>query len=548
MRQVIEDSARIGTGILKGPVPTLKRVVVLIQGALNIKQEIKPGSKRVDPWNFFPDPACGENIQNGSYTWERDRITTKQLRELKKQPGYIKETIDLCIEEGPYIASASADGTQNFENRHITDSERRRKFEIWYYHGTMEKDDLLAAGVDVTDMKDPHLPAMVTMVNNHVVRASLNPLDTGSFPYDVFVWRPRANHWTGIGVARQVRTPQRMVVAATRNLMENAGISAGPMVIIRQGVVTPADGEMGIGPRKIWYLAEDADEISKAEEAFGVIKIDMVVDELMKIIDFALKLAEEVTGLPLVARGQQETNPETLGGLTLRNNNASSVLRRLARLFDDRITEPHIRRYYEWLLQYGDDAEKGQYSIDARGSSALVERDIQNQELAGVVKLSLDMRFGLDPRKTVQEYLKSRHFDPKRFEFDDKKWQQILQQMSQKPQSPAMDIAKLRSETEEKLAGFWAHQEQVQEQLKQQFEAEENARDRALEMWVRELEDTGTKSITLDEIKAKLADTTIRTETQKQLSSADRGHKTLMALKPPTEPEGRAQPGKAFQQ
>lgn len=536
VRQVIEDSARIGTGVLKGPIPQMKKMVAYIQGALQVKQEIKPGSKRISAWNFFPDPACGEDVQNGAYTWERDRITKKQLRELKKQPAYIPEMIDLCLEEGPVTATAdSSDLDQN--TRSMSDAEKRAKYEIWYYHGTMERDDLVAAGVDVSGMDDPHLPALVTMVNNHVVRASLNPLDTGSYPYDVMVWRPRENHWAGIGVARQIRTPQRMVVAATRNLMDNAGLAAGPMIVLRQGQITPADGVVGLGPRKVYYLSEDADEVVDAKSAIGVVKIDMLVEELKSIIALGLKFAEDVTGMPLLLQGQSgKDTPDTVGGLAMLNHNASAVLRRLARLFDDRVTERHITRYYEWLLQYGKDDEKGSYLIDARGSSALVERDIQNQELTGILKLSLDMRFGLDPRKSVQEYLKSRHFDPKRFEFDDPKWQQILANMSKGPKDQAMAIAQLRAATEEKLAGFWAHQEQVQKQVEQQFEAEEAARDRALEMWVRELEDTGTKSVTLDEIKAKLAGETIRAEAENNRSSAMRGHETIKALSKQAQP------------
>jgi hypothetical protein len=71
VRKMIEDAARIGSGVLKGPIPSKRRRIALENGELIIKSEIKPGSKRIDPWNFYPDGACGESIHNGSYTWER---------------------------------------------------------------------------------------------------------------------------------------------------------------------------------------------------------------------------------------------------------------------------------------------------------------------------------------------------------------------------------------------------------------------------------------------------------------------------------------------
>jgi hypothetical protein len=186
----------------------------------------------------------------------------------------------------------------------------------------MERDDLIAAGVDVTGMDDPHLPALVTMVNRASCGRRSTHLTHGSYPYDVMVWRPRANHWTGIGVARQMRTPQRIVVAGTRNLMDNAGLAAGPMIVMKQGQLSPADGVMGFGPRKIWYIAEDADEVLAAKDAIGVVKIDMLVTELMEIVQFGLKLAEDVTGMPLMLQGQQGKAPDTVGGMMLLHNNA----------------------------------------------------------------------------------------------------------------------------------------------------------------------------------------------------------------------------------
>jgi hypothetical protein len=52
---------------------------------------------------------------------------------------------------------------------------------------------------------------MVTMVNNRVIKAALNPLDSGDFPYDVLPWQRKSGMPWGNGVARQGRTPQRIV-------------------------------------------------------------------------------------------------------------------------------------------------------------------------------------------------------------------------------------------------------------------------------------------------------------------------------------------------
>lgn len=540
MRMVIDDAARIGTGVVKGPTPLKRKLVLWRAGALEIVEDFStPGAKFVDPWNLFPDPACGENIHNGSYLWERDYLSVKQLRDLQGQDGYLDDQITACIEEGPMHVTGTFKETPD----PVTDPSLKNKFEAWYGYCTAEREDLEAAGCDCEDLDDPHLPVLVTLVNSRVIRCSLNPLDTGEFPYDVFVWRRRAGYWTGIGVARQIRTPQKIVVGATRALMNNAGLACGPMLVFRQGVVEPADGVAGIAPFKVYYIAEDADEMVDATKAVGQIKVDMLVNEMMAIIQLGMQLAETVTNMPMILQGQMGPSvPDTLGGQQMFMQNASTVLRRLAKLYDDRITEPRVRRFYSWLLQYGeDDDEKGDMTIDARGSSALVERALQAQQIWQWGNLVLDPRFGKDPKKWFDEAIRAQRFDPKNFEYDDDEWKKVVENMAQGPQDPRLAVAQLKAETEGKI-----------EQLRMAFEERENDKDRQLDLLLKGMEaelDTmklrGSRDINWDSLKTRLAETFAKLRTQTSLAHMK---PTPRVTAPPTEPPQRAPAGQAYQQ
>jgi hypothetical protein len=99
VRKMIFDAARIGTGVVKGPIPITKRgMMVRKEGndgiALLIEDKLLPATKWVDPWNLFPDPACGEDIHDGDYILEKDSLSERQVRKLKDQPGYIAAQID----------------------------------------------------------------------------------------------------------------------------------------------------------------------------------------------------------------------------------------------------------------------------------------------------------------------------------------------------------------------------------------------------------------------------------------------------------------------
>ncbi|HYH42459.1 MAG TPA: hypothetical protein VD867_10770, partial [Burkholderiales bacterium] len=193
-RASIEDAARLGTGILKGPVPMKRKHQAWTRGPdgrvkLDIQEVIRPGTVHVSPWNFYPDGLCGENIHKGSHTWERDDTTAKALLDLRGQPGYIDEQIEACIDEGPMLPEVSEPSRpENFSDK--------TAYEIWYHYGFLTRDQMEAAGCDCAlFQEDPYamIPAIVTMVNNRVIKAVLNPLDTGEFPYDVMVWKRRRN-------------------------------------------------------------------------------------------------------------------------------------------------------------------------------------------------------------------------------------------------------------------------------------------------------------------------------------------------------------------
>lgn len=550
LRRVIDDCAKLGSGVVKGPVPVNRKASKWERDesgefTLTVIEEIKPASFRVDPWNLFPDGACGESIHDGAYIWERDYLTGKKLAELKGLPGYIDSQIDRCIEEGAKTASASKE--QNYQNEAL----KREQFEIWYFHGSIKAEEMEAAGCVCEGNRE--YPAMITMVNNRVIRASLNPVSTGDFPYDVIPWKRRPGIPWGMGVGRQIRTPQRMVVGATRQLMNNLGLSSGPQITIRRGV-EPEDGNWTIEPLKIWVEGDESGD--QAGPPVIATVIPSLQDELMKTIQLGMKMAEDVTGLPQIMQGQQGSAPETVGGMTILNNNANSVLRRIARLFDSQITEPHIRRYYAWLMEYGEDPEeKGDFQIVARGSSALVERDIQGQEMIGILQLSVNPIFGKSPAKAMDEYLKSRRFDPATFDYTDEEKEKMAQQ--QQPPPPQVMVAQVR----EKGA---TERTQMEIQSEERIAAMENQTDQAriakdvdrdtvyvqaeMDRTVREHQSRMAElnvrlELAREAAKVKLADSSMKLQTQMNLAMRT----APQALTPPTEPPGQAPDGQSFQ-
>jgi hypothetical protein len=541
MRHVIDDSVRLGSGVIKGPVPTKRKISKWMKGAdgvsgVEITEEIQPESVRIDPWNLFPDPVCGESIHNGSYVFERDYITEKKLDDLRGLPGYIDTQIDKCILEGP--------GNRK-EHDQNNKSSSKDQFEIWYAHIEIKADELIACGCEVEGKKN--YPALITMVNNHVIRAALNPMDSGVFPYDIIPWKRRPGMPWGMGLARQLRTPQRMVTAATRRLADNAGLGSGPMFVVRRGV-QPENGIWEIAPLKVWV--EEDDSTGNATAPVSAVVIPMMQVELTNIIQLAMKMAEDVTGMPQLMQGNQGSAPDTVGGMTILNNNANAVLRRMARVFDFYGTSPHIKRYYDWLMTYGeDDGMKDEFQVVARGSTALVERDIQSQEMVNILQMSLNPAFGKNPKLTMNEYLKSRRFDPAAFDYTEDEISKM--QSQQPPPDPRIQAAQMRSQD-------------VQAQIK--ADADHAQADYVFKKWAKEqdiLIDQANLSAeqkqAFDDHKVDLATLSMKLKTQTALSEKNIAHSRdtstaqhmmdfhkNQVTQPAVEPVGRADNGNSF--
>lgn len=589
MRKCIHDAARIGVAVMKGPVPTARKerkAEKTEEGyVLTFQQKVKPGSFWVDPWNIYPDPACGEDIQNGSYIWEHDNNSKKQLLDYIGQDGYIESQIRKVIKEGPGKRNSLGGSYRQDENQ------SKYMFDVWHFTGMISREDLEDLGAvgseDLIEEGVDEVSALLTIVNDSVIRAVLNPLDSGELPYDAMAWKRRDGHWAGCGVAEDLFTPQAMINAATRKMLDNAGLAAGVQIVVDRGAIYPEDGSWVITPNKVWSKAEDS-TVQDVRQAFNVFTIPSMQGELSNIIQYALRLAEESAGLPLIAQGQAgPTQPDTATAASLQNNNANTLMRRVAKSYDDQLSTPHIKRYYDWLMMDPEvpQEEKGDWTVVVHGSSALVERSIQDQTIQQLGNMAVPGNpFRLSPEKWIAEMLRSKFIDPSRVQYSDEEWEKIQQQMQQQPQQPMpqIEVAKIRAQTDmqktqmqiqadaQKTQAELAMEREIaqlenatmQTRIKvdtdrdtayvqsemQRDQAEYSARMQELQMKLQlaQLDYASRHQMQLDDVKAKLAIESAKLSTTKELAMMNSS--AAMMPKPPVEPAGRAAPGKSYQQ
>lgn len=444
-RKLLHDVCVLGTGILKGPiiVNRTRKSWTPMKGSddpsvyvLEIIKEMKPASEAVSPWQVFPDPSCGGDVHNGRGIYEYRNMTSKQLRELSKQPGYLKDRIAEVLEAGPDDTPLMTDRDQRAQDSGGSKKHDKEHFQLWEYWGEFSPDDLRTAGVDVADGSTEQVSGCVVFVNQTVIKGFLNPCETGDLPYDFMQCELVDDSPYGYGIPFLMRPSQRALNAAWRQLMDNSGLTIGPQIVIKRKGITPADGKHEIKGNKVWLCDDDVNP----KEAFSTFDIPHHGEIIQQIIELAMKFADEEASIPTIAQGEKGNAPDTVGGMTILMNSSNVVLGRYVKQFDDSITRPHITRYYDWNMAYSDKAAiKGDFQCDARGSSALLVRDMQAQSLLalGQYQGSPAIASLVNWEAWFKQCLKLQHIDPT----DIMKTDAEIAQLSSAPPSPPIQIA-----------------------------------------------------------------------------------------------------------
>jgi hypothetical protein len=411
-RDVIEDACKIGTGVIKGPVTgdKLRRgwgeaTVYDQMGqpqssyAIEYSEDMTPSMRRVDPWAFFPDPDA-RSVDESEGFYIRHLMKPKDIRRLGKTPGFDPEALRRLLKMKPALAAPS----YLIDLRNITDENTQitnDMYHVWEYLGPLSVEDMrdLAAAVgdddtiaEIEDI-DPleELQACVWVCQGELLKFSIYPLDSGEPLFSVFNLEKHEASIFGYGVPWMMRDDQRALNAAWRMMMDNAALGTGPQVIINKSVVEPENGSWEMTARKVWAMKEGVPINTRVFDTFA---IDMHQNELANIVAMARNHIDEVTSMPTLAHGDQGTGTtKTAQGMALLMNSANVVFRRIVKNFDDDFTTPNIRRLYDWNMQMSDkDYIKGDYEVDARGSSVLLLREMQAQNL-----MMIALQFGAHP-------------------------------------------------------------------------------------------------------------------------------------------------------
>ena len=418
-RLCLHYAAVLGTGILRAPMVDVIESKAWSQNELGdwvgeIVSKTIPVARLVLPWDFIPDMTAA-TIKDCQFVFERSYVTKKRLHEMAKNPYYLKESVlELCELEGSDTRTASADMDGYVDTlRTLSGLETQSKdnrYELWTYHGGIPLSVLESANAQLDDENKLSIPddeesraanleidgVIVMAGNGKILSVNLNPLETAEFPYSVYTCEPDVCCVFGFGIPYLCRDAQEILNTAWRGMIDNGVLGIGPQAVVNSSVLTPVDGSWELSPYKLWKTNDRATANAQfeAQRAFGIFDIGSRQAELANIIQLSKSFMDEESGLPMIAQGEQGQVTPTLGGMSMLMNAANAVRRRQVKEWDDAVTKPLIRRFYEYNMNMSDDPSiKGDMQVVARGTSALLVKETQTAQIIDIFQ-----KFGQHPQ------------------------------------------------------------------------------------------------------------------------------------------------------
>ena len=179
--KAVRNAGVLGTGILCGP-------KVSVGGDV-------PVATSVLPWNAYPDPECGEDIQDGSHHWERGWMQRRELRgllDLEDEDGdslFDLGEVRACLREGPRLGGIGEDERRGGSPEVEGSRPPWGRHEVWYGYVDMDAEDYSRHCTKPGDGdgfgRGDIVSAEVQLVNDRLIRLSRSVLVRGGIGFRI---------------------------------------------------------------------------------------------------------------------------------------------------------------------------------------------------------------------------------------------------------------------------------------------------------------------------------------------------------------------------
>ena len=383
LRGTAFEMALFGTGILKGPFALEKEYANWNEeGDYDPVIKTVPRVENVSIWNFYPD-SDAKNMDECEYIIQRHRMSSSELRGLKKRPYFKEDKIEECIEAGTnYTRKWWETDLEDYRNSYDID-----RYEVLEFWGNIDSKLAEQAGLDVPEeLSDADtLQVNCWVCHGKIIRLVINPFTPKRIPYFAAPYELNPYSFFGVGLAENMSDTQSLMNGFMRMAVDNAVLSGNLVFEIDETNLVPGQ-DLSVYPGKVFRRQGGA----PGQALFGT-KYPNVSSENMMMFDKARQIADDATGIPSYSHGQTgvQGTGRTAAGISMLMGAAQLSIKSVVKNIDDYLLQPLGEAFYAFNMQFNFDPEaKGDLEVKARGTESLMKNEVRSQRLLQLLQIS----------------------------------------------------------------------------------------------------------------------------------------------------------------
>lgn len=431
-RKVVDSGVKYGVGVLEGPY--IRKITTsgwMLQAGDQtdpVTGEVSPGGFKpvtrehykpqydfLPVWDFYPDMSA-RNLPGEGY-FVRKVLGRAALRKLADRPDFFGSQVKMVLSQTPggnYKARSFETELRtmglsvNAESTSAAAS-GREKYEIIIWRGPVAAQMLMEAGADVPEeMRVDDVDAELWMVDSIIIKAEVNAwrkMGVSVRPVHIFQFDEDDTSPVGQGLPAIVRDSQLSICAATRMVLDNAGVVCGPNMELNTALLRADQDLTSVTAYKMWY--RDDDGPSSQFPAVRPIQIEGHIGELQALVKMFLEFAEMETFIGPQTGGDMTRMPSepmrTAAGASMARGDAALPFKDIVRNYDS-FTQSVVWSMVQFNKKFNpDDAPDGDYDVIPRGATSLIAKEVRGAQIDQLSQtLRPDEMDHIDERRFVE--------------------------------------------------------------------------------------------------------------------------------------------------
>lgn len=401
-----------GTAVIKGPVPRVVLKSEIKETKLGTyKYEMVPKEilcyESVNPWDCYPSKGA-KTIDDGDICI-RVRFTTDELWQFANAKTKDKrvDNGDWCVDTIKAILQMNPNGgisiqgqpydmlRQQLENDG-TDMSNKCVLEGIEFYGNVRGTVLLDLGFHNTQENDPieddeFYEVDAISIDGYVIYCKIIDRNVGR-PLSKGVFYESAESWWGDSIADKLKTIQKVMNSALRNLVMNMAMTSGPQFWVKDisRLVDKTENALKLAPWKVHRF--NMGQMGQNDIPMGVMEIPSRVDEALKIFQWGKVQSDEDSGIPAYTYGTNVSGGagRTASGLAMLTEAANRGMKAVINVTDRDVIRDIVMRTVRYNLVFDSDVSiKGDCEVNPSGVMGKILRQQEIQSLGQMANMMM---------------------------------------------------------------------------------------------------------------------------------------------------------------